>query len=220
VLKKIFSICALATAVSFAGVADPTLYTSGAAEPETPLVNINYVPNDEPLFAVSIYPFDMIWDAVYHVPSVKLSFEGCINSSMSLMTQPSVKMGTITRGSKDNPNRRDIDIFLLEISEGIRFYFNRGHRGWFMAGHFVYDRATLDYDFEYDEDADVTFKGNGFGFGFYGGHKTRRGHFTSSLQIGLSYMRYSMKSNVREDLDQASVVNAELDINYSIGFAF
>jgi len=219
-LKKILSLCVFGAALSFAEMADPSLYTSGAAEPATPMMNINFVENDEPMFAVSIHPIDMIYDAIYTVPSVRLSIEGNINSNMSLMTRPTVMWGEFTRGSSRNRIRRDIDVLLFGISEGLRFYFSKGHRGWFMAGHFLYDRINLDYDFKYHPEENTSFKGNGFGFAFYGGHKHRSGHFTSSFEIGLSYTRYSIKQSARDDLDRVSEVNAELDVNYSIGYAF
>ena len=195
--KKGLAICAVCASLAFAGVADPTLYTSGAAEPATPLVNVNYVENNEPMFAVSIHPVDMIFDAVWGRPSVMLTIEGNLNSRFSLITRPHLMWGEYTRGSKGSENRRTIDVFNFGVSEGIRGYFRPGHRGRFLAGHFLYNRVNLDYDFAEYPEANEKFKGNGFGGAFYAGHKYRSGSFTSSFEIGLDFV----------------------SVNYSIGYA-
>ena len=177
------------------------------------------VENDEPLFAVSLHAVDMIYDALWGMPSILLTFEGNLNSNMSLVTRPHLIFGDYTRGKKGSPYRREIDVFDFGISEGLRFYFRSGHRGWFMAGHFVYDRVNLDYKFEQFDERNDSFKGNGFGGAFYGGHKFRSGNFTSSLEMGLKYCRYFLDKEVREDWDRVSTVGAEFDIIYTIGFA-
>lgn len=213
-MKKVLTALALCASFALAEVADPTLYTSGASEPETPVVNVNHVDSDEPVFAVSIHPISMLVLSLFDVPSVYLTIEGNLGSRMSLITRPHI----IWKEFSDSDET--LDIFIFGISEGLRYYFGGGHRGFFATAHFMYERASLDYTYKYDIREDESASANGFGGGFYIGHKLISGHFTSSFDVGFTYIKYSASSEEKDDIEDVSSVGVGWDINYTIGFTF
>ena len=142
-IKKILSVCLLSIAFASAQVVDdPYAYTSGAQEQETPVVNINHTENDEPMFAVSIHPVSMFILSLFDIPSIFLTIEGNLASHVSLITRPYIVWAEFSDSDED------LDIFLFGISEGLRVYLNEGHRGLYLAGHFNYDRVSLEYTYE------------------------------------------------------------------------
>ncbi len=213
-MKKIALACLFAVSLVSAGIADPSEYTSGASEPETPVVNINHVENDEPLFAVSVHPVSMLILSIFDIPSIYLTIEGNLGSHLSLITRPSY----VWKDFSDS--NRDLDIFIFGLSEGLRYYFSEGHRGLFAAAHFNYARAGMDYEYKNHPEDNEKLRLNGFGFGAYVGHKVRSGHFTMSIDIGYSYVRYSATGKNKDDLDDVTSVGSGLDLNYTIGVAF
>lgn len=214
-IKKLLSVCLLSIAFASAQVVDdPYAYTSGAQEQEAPVMNINHTENDEPLFAVSIHPVSMFILSLFDIPSVFLTIEGNLSSHMSLITRPYVIWTDVS------DNDEELDIFLFGISEGLRFYFNEGHRGVYLAGHFTYDRVSLEYTYEGNSKNNFDVHGNGFGFGFYLGHKFRSGHFTTSFDIGYVYSHYSISGKAEDDVERVATVGSGYDLNYTFGFAF
>ena len=213
-MKKIIIACLLSATLSMAQIADPNAYTSGAPDPATTVVNINHVENDEPMFAVSVHPVSMIILSLISVPSVYLTIEGNIGSRMSLITRPSFIWYEFTSGAEH------VDLSLWGISEGLRYYFDEGHRGIYLAGHFSYDRIGIDYTYDRDPSENESAHANLFGGGIYVGHKVRNGHFTMSLDIGFVYYSCSATSDEKDDIDEASTVGAGIDLNYTIGVAF
>ena len=214
-MKKFIAACLFGIAFASAQVVDdPYAYTSGAQEKETPVMDINHTENDEPMFAVSIHPISMLILSLFDIPSIYLTIEGNLGSHMSLITRPSYIWAEFSDSDED------LDIYLFGISEGLRFYFDEGHRGLYLAGHFNYARVGLEYTYDYDHDEDYEAHANGFGVGIYIGHKIRVGHFTSSWDIGYSYMKYSASGKEKDDVEDVSTVGSGYDINYTIGFAF
>lgn len=213
-MKKILTVLALGCSFAMAEIADPTLYTSGASEPETPVVNINHVENDEPLFAVSVHPVSMLILSLFDIPSIYLTIEGNLGSNMSVITRPNIIWKDFSSSDQE------LDIFIFGISEGLRFYFADGHRGLFVAAHFIYQRAGLDYEYKNNASKDVSSHANGFGGGLYLGHKIRSGHFTSSFDVGLNYIKYSASKDEKDDIEDVATVGVGWDFNYTIGFAF
>lgn len=214
-MKKFIAACLFVVAFASAQVVDdPYAYTSGAQEKETPVMDINHTENDEPMFAVSIHPISMLILSLFDIPSIYLTIEGNLGSHMSLITRPSYIWAEFSDRDED------LDIYLFGISEGLRFYFDEGHRGLYLAGHFNYARVGLEYTYDYDHSEDYEAHANGFGFGLYVGHKIRVGHFTSSWDIGYCYMKYSASGKEKDDVEDVSTVGSGYDINYTIGFAF
>lgn len=214
-IKKLVAVCLLEVVFASAQlVEDPNAYTSGAQEAETPVMNINHTENDEPMFAISIHPISMLILSLFDIPSIYLTVEGNLGSRMSLITRPNVIWKDYSYSD------RDLDILVLGISEGLRYYFSEGHRGLFAAAHFNYNRASLDYEYSDNPDKDVEAHVNGYGFGIYVGHKIRSGHFTSSWDIGYNYTRFSGSSSEEDDVEKVTNVGSSLDINYTIGVAF
>ena len=213
-IKKFIAACLLS--LSFASaqlVDDPHAYTSGAQEKETPVMNVNHTENDEPLFAVSIHPVSMFILTLFDIPSIYLTIEGNLASHVSLITRPYVIW-------KDFSDRdEELDVMLFGISEGLRFYFDGGHRGLYLAGHFNYDRVSLEYTYEGDSKKDVDIHVNGFGFGLYVGHKYRSGRFTTSFEVGYVYSRYTGSDKAKDDVDRITSVGSGIDLNYTFGFA-
>ena len=213
--KKVLSVCLLSIALASAQlVDDPYVFTSGAPQSDLPVMNINHTPSNEPTFAVSIHPISMLILSLFDVPSVYMTVEGNLASHVSLITRPYI----IWKDFSDSDE--DLDIFLFGISEGLRFYLKEGHRGFFAAAHFKYDRVGLEYTYDGHPDKNDEIHVNGFGFGLYLGHKVRTGIFTSSWDIGFTYTRFSASKDAKDDIDEITAVGAGLDINYTIGIAF
>ena len=216
-IKKILSISLLGIALAFAQVVDdPNAYTSGAQEPELQVMNVNHTENDEPLFAISIHPISMLVLSLFDVPSLYMTIEGNLSSHLSLVTRPYLIWDDFSYSDEN------LEIFLFGVSEGLRYYFSEGHRGFYVAPHFSYDRVSLEYSYEYEDGCrnSRNTNVNGFGFGIYIGHKILAGHFTSSWDIGYSYTRFSASKKEKDDVDRVSTVGSGYDINYTIGFAF
>ena len=214
-IKKILSVCLLSIAFASAQVVDdPYAYTSGAQEQETPVMNINHTENDEPMFAVSIHPVSMFILSLIDVPSIFLTIEGNLASHVSLITRPYVVWTDLSDSDEE------LDIFWFGISEGLRFYFNEGHRGLYLAGHFNYDRVSLEYTYEGSSRDHRDASANGLGFGVYVGHKFRSGHFTTSFDIGYVYSHYSISGKTKDDVKRVATVGSGYDLNYTFGFAF
>jgi hypothetical protein len=135
-------------------------------------------------------------------------------SHVSLITRPYLIWAEFSDSDED------LDVFLFGISEGLRFYFNEGHRGLYLAGHFNYDRVSLEYTYDGNSRDNISAHANGFGFGFYLGHKFRSGHFTTSFDIGYVYSHYSASGKAEDDIDKVATVGSGYDLNYTFGFAF
>lgn len=214
-IKKFFAACLFG--LSFASaqlVDDPYAYTSGAQEKPTPVMNVNHTENDEPLFAVSIHPVSMFILTLFDIPSIYLTIEGNLASHVSLITRPYVIWKDFSNSDED------LDVMLLGVSEGLRFYFDGGHRGLYLAGHFIYDRVNLEYSYDDDFRKGTDVHVNGFGFGLYVGHKFRSGHFTTSFEVGYVYSHYSGSDKAKDDVERISTVGSGIDLNYTFGFTF
>ena len=214
-IKKFIAACLFGVVFASAQVVDdPYAYTSGAQEQETPVMNINHTENDEPLFAFSIHPISMFILSLFDIPSLYLTIEGNLASHASLITRPYI----IWKDFSDSDE--ELDVFLFGISEGLRFYLNEGHRGVYFAGHFNYDRVSLEYTYEGNSKDNSDIHVNGFGFGFYVGHKFRSGHFTTSFDVGYVYSHFSASEKAEDDVEKVATVDSGFDLNYTFGVTF
>ncbi|MCL4101614.1 MULTISPECIES: DUF3575 domain-containing protein [unclassified Fibrobacter] len=206
---------------SFAQVVDdPSKYTSGAPAPATPNVTINHVASSEPIFAISVHPVSLIFYPLFkdYLP-LMLTLEGNINSNASIITRPYFKTKSWD-GEDENRKKIDFDVNVFGISEGFRYYFNRGHLGMYTAIHAIYEYAKVERDYEDKRSKDVKETGNSLGLAMYVGNKTIWGHFTSSFDIGATYTNTYLSKKYRDDLEEVSSVGVDFDVNYTIGFTF
>ncbi len=196
-------------------VEDPSQYTSGAAEPATPNVTVNHVESNEPVFAISVHPVTMaIYSLVLDIPSLYLTVEGNINSNASIITRP------FYVGKEFDNKYENIDLDIFGLSEGFRYYFMRGHKGWFASFHVNYEYISLEYTDKDDRDDNIKVTGNGIGIGAYLGTKTLwGGRFTTSWDIGVTYTQAFVKGRSKDDVDEVSDVGVGIDLNYTMGFA-
>ena len=214
-IKKFVAVCLLGASLASAQlVEDPNAYTSGAQEPEAPVMNINHTESDEPRFSVAIHPISMLILSLFDIPSIYLTIEGNLGSHMSLVTRPRL----IWKGFSDSDE--ELDIMLFGISEGLRYYFNSGHEGLFAAAHFNYDRASMEYVYDNHPSENFDVHLNGFGFGIYVGHKMRMGRLVTSFDVGYTYTHFSASSKEEDDVEKIASVGSGLDLNYTIGLAF
>lgn len=169
-------------------------------------------------FAISLHPITMlVYSVVLDLPSLYVTMENAINSNLSIITRP------YYLGANISDDDEEIDIDLFGLSEGVRFYFNRGHQGLFAAFHVLYEYVSLEYTYDSDsrwfEDENIDVTGNGLGIGFYIGSKSMWGHFTTSWDIGVTYMNAFVKGKSKDDVEEVSDNGIGLDINYTMGFA-
>lgn len=226
-LKKVFALAVVVGACSvpaFAQVVDdPSQYTSGAAEPATPKVTINHVPSEEPIFNIAIHPMSL---AVYPILLDKaffyLTIEGCINSNASIITRPYFKMKNdenTYKGKEYKFHEEDVELMVAGISEGFRYYFNRGHRGVYAAFHVSYDYVSAKYSYD-DSSYDFEDSGNNIGVGFYLGEKHVMGSITMSFDAGVTYNNLFVKSKTKDDVEDMTSDGVDFDFNWTLGFAF
>lgn len=218
-MKKILTallFTAFLASTSFSQVVEyPTAYTSGGGDPATTTMVLNHVESDEPMFAVSIHPISMVvFSLILDIPSIYVTVEGNVNSNVSIITRP------FYLGKEWSDDGESIDLDLFSLSEGVRYYFSRGHRGLFTSFHVNYSYISLEYnyddDFYDDENSDAS--GNALGLGFYLGSKSTWGRFTTSWDIGLTYTKAFVKGRYKSDVEEVSSVGFGLDINYTLGF--
>lgn len=169
-------------------------------------------------FAISLHPITMlVYSVVLDLPSLYVTMENAVNSNVSIITRP------FYLGANVSDDDEEIDIDLLGLSEGVRFYFNRGHQGLFAAFHVLYEYVSLEYTYDSDsrwfEDENIDVTGNGLGVGFYIGSKSMWGHFTTSWDIGVTYMNAFVKGKSKDDVKEVSDTGIGLDLNYTMGFA-
>lgn len=200
--KKMIAIFALFGALATSAVADES--------------SANVSNDNESTFAISLHPTTMIiYSLVLDMPSIFLTMENAINSNLSVITRPYYV------GYEDSNDYETLDIDMFGWSEGVRFYFNRGHRGLFTAFHVFYNYVSLDYEYAgssryYDEKANG--KGNAVGVAFYIGSKSVWGHLTTSWDIGVTYANNFVKAQSKDDVDEVSKSGISYDLNYTIGF--
>ncbi|MCQ2104336.1 MAG: DUF3575 domain-containing protein [Fibrobacter sp.] len=221
-LKKLFA--SVAVVAFLAGTAaaqdDVSQYTSGAPAPETPMMNINEVASSEPTFAISLHPWSMIiYTGVLGVPSIFLTVEGNINSNASIITRPYYLGKSWEHKDRETREKEEIDLNLFGISEGFRYYFNRGHAGYFASFHVMYEYVGIDYEYSGDHDDDFSVSGNSLGIGVYLGSKTMWSRCTSSWDIGVTYSKAFIKGDSKDDVEEVTSVGFGIDLNYTIGFA-
>lgn len=167
------------------------------------------------VFAVSVHPITMIvYSMVLDIPSLFVTLENPIASRMSLITRPAYM------GKEWSSGYETVDLDLFGISEGIRYYFNRGHRGYFCAFHFEYDYVSIEHEIEYKSLRDKeSVSGNAISLGFYFGGSSKMGHFTTSWDVGVTYREIFAGSDSDDDVEEVTSVGVGLDLNYTIGFA-
>lgn len=217
--KLIFAfvlICSLASAGFAQLVENPSVYTSGASEPYTPNIMVNRVASNEPMFAISIHPITMIVYSLFlDAPSIFVTVEGNINSNVSVITRP------FYLGKEWSDHDEEINLDMFGLSEGVRYYFSRGHQGLFTSFHVSYSYVNIEYEYDgrgYYDDEKSDASGNSLGIGFYLGSKAIWNHFTTSWDIGLTYTNSFVKARYENDIEEVTNVGIGLDINYTMGF--
>jgi len=223
-MKKLilaFSLVACLASASFAQVVDdPSKYTSGAKAPATPLVNVNYVASNEPMFSISLHPVSLIlYPLVLDYLPLILTIEGNINSNASIITRPFYKSKNWS-DKDDNRNDTDIDVYVIGLSEGFRYYFFRGHKGFYTSIHAMYEYVSIKHEYEDRQSRNSHETGNSLGLAFYVGSKNIWGHFTTSFDVGATYTNTFVNRRYKDDLEEVSSVGVDFDLNYTVGFTF
>lgn len=215
-VKFLLCVAFLAVASHAQLVENPEPYTSGAPAPKTPVVNINHVENDEPMFAVEVHPISLLFNPlIWSNETVMFTVEGNINSNASIITRPFYKGEKISKKHE----KGYVDVFGL--SEGFRYYFDRGHKGWYTAAHFTFEYVSLMHSYDDSKYDRVEDSGNGIELGLYLGHRFRYGrHFVSSIDVGAIYSEIFVSKDGKDDVEDVTNVGIGLDINFTVGFAF
>lgn len=142
-VKFLLCVAFLAVASHAQLVENPEPYTSGAPAPKTPTMNINHVESDEPMFAVEVHPISLLFNPlIWSNETVMFTVEGNINSNASIITRPFYKGEKISKKHE----KGYVDVFGL--SEGFRYYFDRGHKGWYTAAHFTFEYVSLMHSYD------------------------------------------------------------------------
>lgn len=199
---------------------DVSAYTSGAPAPETPLVTINEVPSSDPIFFVSLHPITMLfWWAIFDIPTVTLTIEGCIGPSFAIITRPTFLYWSDSRSFAFGDDE-DVSLVDFGVTEGLRYYFGAHHKGTYIEPQFIFEHISLEYAYSDDRTEDVSISGNIFGGAVVIGYKMVSGHFTMASDIGFGYTSVSLKGESKDDVAEATAVGSGLTGSFSVGYAF
>jgi len=177
----------------------------------TPPPNVVTAPVDETSWSISAHPLALLIYTALGSPWVMLTVENNLSENFSLISRPELMWATFAGG----------ELFSYGLYEGVRYYTNPGHRGWYFSPQIGYEHVSLDYDSDVDHhrytscgeiDALIVV--------FYSGYKFQSGHFVMSSDVGIGYTILSAKDVGDGDADKAVQSGIGFDLNYTIGYAF
>lgn len=225
-IKKLFAIALAAATLSFAQdpyapepteatpYEDMSAYTSGAPAPETPVMNINEVPNDEPLVFLYIHPVSLAIMTIVGLPTFTLTFEGCLTESLSAIVRPQYVMSSYDVSVGDD----EFGFSGYGLTLGGRYYLNPLHRGIYIEPELQYAHVSM--DFTHGRHKDESVSANAVGVGAVLGWKVTSGHLSMFWDVGFIYAFATADGEYDDDVEKVTVVGASYDINLGIGYAF
>lgn len=193
---------------------DFSAYTSGAPAPETPLVNINEVPVDEPLFFLYVHPFSLSVMSILGLPTIFVTFEGCFMENLSVVVRPEYLFSTFDIGVDED----EFEVSAYGLTLGLRHYFKPMHRGIYVEPEIQYAHVELDFTEGRHKDDGVT--SDGFGLGAVFGWKMTSGHFSMFWDVGFIYTFATADGKYDDDVAEVSAIGGSYEINLGIGYAF
>ncbi|WP_407444610.1 DUF3575 domain-containing protein [Fibrobacter sp.] len=193
---------------------DMSAYTSGAPAPETPVVNINEVPNDEPVFFISIHPLSLSIMSILGLPTFFVTLEACLTESMSGVVRPMYLFSTFDLSVDDD----EFEISEYGLTLGLRYYWNPLHRGVYIEPELQYAHISMGFNSGRHKDDSVS--GDGIGLGAVMGYKITSGHFSMFMDIGFVYTFVNVSGEFDDDVEEVASIGGAYDFNLGVGYAF
>ena len=168
------------------------------------------VPNTR--WSISIHPVSLfVFTTIFGIPWVTLTVENNLTSRLSLSSRPELMWASSANG----------DLFAYGLYEGLRFYFNEGHKGFYVSPQIGYESISFEYDSDYyNHRSTSSGDASALIFACYLGLKVQSGHFVTFTELGFGYTMFTSKDIVDDDIEKAAESGFGIDINYAIGYAF
>ena len=168
------------------------------------------VPNTR--WSISIHPVSLlIFTTIFGIPWITVTVENNLTSRLSLSSRPELMWASSANG----------DLFAYGLYEGLRFYFNEGHKGFYVSPQIGYESISVDYDSDYyNHRSSSSGEASAFIFACYLGLKIQSGHFVSFTEVGFGYTMMSSNDIDDGDADKVAESGFGIDLNYAIGYAF
>lgn len=168
------------------------------------------VPNTR--WSISVHPVSLfIFTTIFGIPWVTLTVENNLTSRLSLSSRPELMWASSANG----------DLFAYGLYEGLRFYFNEGHKGFYVSPQIGYESISFEYDSDYyNHRSTSSGDASALIFACYLGLKVQSGHFVTFTELGFGYTMFTSKDIVDDDIDKAAESGFGIDLNYAIGYAF
>lgn len=163
-------------------------------------------------WSISIHPVSLlVFTTIFGVPWVTFTVENNLSSRFSLSSRPELMWASFADG----------DIFAYGLYEGVRFYFNEGHKGFYVSPQIGYESVSVDYDSDYyNHRSSSSGEASAFIFACYLGLKIQSGHVVMFSELGFGYTMMSSNDIDDGDADKVAESGFGIDLNYAIGYAF
>ena len=168
------------------------------------------VPNTR--WSISIHPVSLlIFTTIFGIPWITVTVENNLTSRLSLSSRPELMWASASGG----------DLFAYGLYEGLRFYFNEGHTGFYMSPQVGYESISVDYKSDYyNHRSSSSGEASAWIFACYLGLKVQSGHFVTFTELGFGYTKFTSNDIDEGDADKAAESGFGIDLNYAIGYAF
>ena len=168
------------------------------------------VPNTR--WSISIHPVSLfIFTTIFGIPWITVTVENNLSSRLSLSSRPELMWASSANG----------DLFAYGLYEGLRFYFNEGHKGFYVSPQIGYESISFEYDSDYyNHRSTSSGDASALIFACYLGLKVQSGHFVTFTELGFGYTMFTSKDIVDDDIDKAAESGFGIDLNYAVGYAF
>ena len=171
----------------------------------------NAIPADETSWSISVHPLSMLIYTALGAPTITLTVENNLSEHWSLNSRPLLLWASANRG----------DLFAYGLYEGVRYYTNPGHRGWYISPQIGYEHVSIDYQSDVDYHRYTSYgEVSALIFVLYSGYKFQSGRFVMFSDVGFGYTKMSAKDVDDDDADVAVESGFGFDLNYGIGYAF
>ena len=164
--------------------------------------------------SVSIHPISMGILTLVGIPSIVATIENNLGAHLSLSSRPEL----IWMDVEDDGGQ--INLFMIGLYEGVRYYFGEGHRGWYLSPQIGYEYVTLEYTGKRNHSDDGEGSVSAFVFVVYGGYKYQSGRFVMSTDVGVGYTVMTGSAETADDAQSIAGNGFGFDLNFMVGFAF